>query len=116
MYISNVLLFIGIPAPYHLTHPPKDGYLQVVPTTTSMTTITCSLNDTIPASVGVTWFYNNSIIATPGIVTLTGNTTVLLLQNLRSSNLVGTYQCVFNDSMNGWTLKRSTVLVITGEL
>ena len=93
-----------------------DGYTQVVPPTTSLTTLTCSLNDTIPPSVEVTWFHNDSIIIIPGIVTQTGSTTTLLLQNLQSSSVAGTYQCVFNDSINGWTLKRSTVLLITGEL
>jgi len=93
-----------------------DGYIQVVPTTATRTTISCSLNDTIPASVKVTWFYNDSAIATPEIVTQDGNTTTVSLQNLRSSDLQGTYQCVFNDSVNGWTLKRSTVLVIAGKL
>jgi len=111
-----VLLFIGIPASYHLVYPPIDGYKQVVPTTATMTTITCSLNDTIPASVEVTWFYNDSVITTPGLVTQDDDTTTLLLQNLQSSNLAGTYRCVFNDSVNGWTLKRSIVLVITGKL
>jgi len=115
-YTSNVLLFIGIPVPYHLTHPPMDGYIHVVPTTATRTTMTCSLNDTIPASVEVTWFYNDSVIATPEIVTQDGNTTALPLRNLLSSNLVDIYQCVFNDSVNGWTLKRSTVLVIAGNL
>ena len=108
-------MFIGIPAPYHLTHPPVDGYQQVVFSTTSMTTITCSLNDTIPASVEVTWYYNGGVVDLPGI-TKAGDTTILPLENILSrpsSEVVGTYQCVFSDSTNGWTLRRSTEVLIT---
>jgi len=93
-----------------------DGYKQIVPTTATKTTITCSLNDTISASVEVTWFYNDSVITTPGLVTQDGDTTTLLIPNLHSFDLSGTYQCLFNDSVNGWTLRRRTLLVITGKL
>jgi len=81
-----------------------------------MTTVTCSLNDTIPASVQVSWYYNGSVVDIPGI-TQAGNTTTLPLENLLStpsSEVVGTYQCVFCDSMRGWTLRRSTMVLIVG--
>ena len=115
LVMHNILLFIGIPAPYHLIHPPVDGYQQVLLSTTSMTTITCSLNDTIPASVQVTWYHNGSVVDIPGI-TKAGDTTTLPLENILSrpsSDVMGTYRCVFSDSTNGWTLRRSTEVLIT---
>ena len=56
----------------------------------------------------VTWLHNGSfpMTTTPNEVMRTGNTTTLLIENFQLSD-VGIYQCVFNDTVNGWILKRS---------
>ena len=52
----------------------------------------------------VTWSHNGTDIMTSPNVT--GNTTTLVLKNNQSS-IAGVYQCVFNDSVNGWMLRRN---------
>ena len=77
-----------------------------------MTSITCSLNITIPSTVIVTWSHNTSLILSQ--VTQTGNTTTLLIDNLQPSD-TGVYQCVFNDVLgSGWIIRRNIRLFITG--
>ena len=72
-----------------------------------MATLTCSLNVTIPSSMTVTWLHNGTIIMTPPNEVLTaGSNTTLVVRNPQSSD-AGVYQCVFNDSVNGWMLSRN---------
>ena len=56
----------------------------------------------------VTWLHNGTIVMTtpPNEVTQTDNTTTLLIGNPQPSD-AGVYQCVFNDSVNGWMLRRN---------
>jgi len=54
----------------------------------------------------VTWLHNRAIMKSPDDVTQTGNTTTLIIRNPQPSD-AGIYQCVFNDSVNGWILKRN---------
>ena len=71
----------------------------------------CSLNIDIPSSVTVIWTYNNNLaITTPpnGVITA-GNTTTLVIGNPQPSD-AGVYQCVFNDTVNQWTLRRNIIL------
>ena len=75
-----------------------------------MTSITCSLNITIPSTVIVTWFHNNSNAV---VGTKNGDTTTLQIENLQPSD-AGVYQCVFIDS--GWIIRRNLRLVIAGML
>ena len=78
-----------------------------------MTSITCSLNITIPSTVIVIWVHNNNII-TSG--TQSGDTASLLLGPPQSSD-AGVYQCVFNDDFgSGWTIRKNVRLVIAGML
>ena len=66
----------------------------------------CSLNVIIPCSMTVTWSHNGTdIMAPPNEVVTAGNTTTLVITNPQPSN-AGVYQCVFNDSVNGWMLQR----------
>ena len=61
----------------------------------------------------VTWSHNGNDIMTPPIkVSTTGSTTTLVIRNSQSS-VAGVYQCVFNDSVNGWILRRNITLFIT---
>ena len=77
-----------------------------------MTSLTCSLNITIPSTVTVTWLHNGSVAMTtpPNEVTQTGSTTTLVIRDPESSD-AGVYQCVFNDTA-GYVLRRSTNLLI----
>ena len=65
----------------------------------------CSLNVTIPSSMTVTWSHNGTATP-PNEVSTAGSTTTLVIRNPQPSD-AGVYQCVFNDSVNGWMLKRN---------
>ena len=109
-----LIMFTGNTAPYHITQPSTDNDVQIVSPTATMATLTCSLNITIPSTVIVTWSHNTSLITDLSQITQTGNTTVLLIENLQTSD-AGDYQCVFNDAVgSGWTLSRNIRLFITG--
>ena len=71
----------------------------------------CSLNINISSNVIVTWMCNGHIvmISHPNEVITNGNTTTLVIRNLQPSD-AGDYQCVFNDTVNGWTLSRNIIL------
>ena len=72
----------------------------------------CSLNVTIPSSMTVTWSHNGTITP-PNEVLTAGSTTMLVVRYPQPSD-AGVYQCVFNDSVNGWMLRRniSGILVL----
>ena len=104
---------IGNTAPYHITQPSTDNDVQIVSPTATMTSITCSLNITIPSTVIVTWSHNASLITDLSQITTAGSTTTLRIGNLQSSD-AGVYQCVFNDVIgSGWELRRNVRLYIT---
>ena len=75
-----------------------------------MTSLTCSLNITIPSTVTILWFHNgsNAVSGTPN-----GDSTTLVIRNPQPSG-AGVYQCVFSDSE--WTIRRNIRLVIAGML
>ena len=98
--------------PPSIIHPPNDSYIVTVNSLSSVQ-LMCSLNVTIPSSMTVTWSHNgNDIMTPPNEVSTTGNTTTLLTRNLQPS-VAGVYQCVFNDSVNGWILRRNSTLLIS---
>ena len=67
----------------------------------------CSLNVTIPSSITVTWLHNGTIIMIPPNEVLTADSnTTLVIRNPQPSDS-GVYQCVFNDSVNGWMLRKN---------
>ena len=107
-------MYIGNTAPYHITQPSTDNDVQIVSPTATMTSITCSLNITIPSTVIVTWSHNTSLITDLSQVTTTDSTTTLLIENLQPSD-AGDYQCAFNDTA-GYVLRRNTILLIVGKL
>ena len=70
----------------------------------------CSLNINISSNVIVTWLHDSVVMTTASNeVTQTGSTTTLVIRNLQSSDN-GDYQCMFTDTVNGWTLNRNIVL------
>ena len=107
------ILFTGNTAPYHITQPSTDNDVRIVSPTATMTSVTCSLNIAIPSTVIVTWSHNNTNIDDDRQVTQTGSTTTLLIGNPRPSH-AGFYQCVFNDTVNGWILQRNVRIIIAG--
>ena len=68
----------------------------------------CTLNIVIPSSVVITWLHNDNDVMTtsPNGVITTDNTTTLVIDNPQPS-ATGDYQCVFNDTVGMWTLKRT---------
>lgn len=73
--------------------------------------VTFSLNVTISGNIIITWLYNGSdIVETPRYSVIeAGNTTTLLITEPQPSD-AGVYQCVANDTVNGWTLRRVIIL------
>ena len=78
---------------------------------TSSVQLMCSLNIDIPSSVTVTWTHNSNLVMTtpPNEVLTAGNTTTLVIVNPQPSD-AGAYQCVFNDTVDQWTLRRNIIL------
>ena len=98
---------LGNEAPYNITQPSTDNDVQIV--TATMATLTCSLNDTIPPTMMITWTHNNTITIPINQTSTTGNTTTLTIENPQSSD-DGVYQCVFNDTA-GYTLRRRIIFL-----
>ena len=89
-----------------IIHPPNDSYIVTVNSLSSVQ-LMCSLNVTIPVSMTVTWsHYGNDTMTPPNEVSITGNTTTLTIENPQPSD-AGVYECVFNDYVNGWMLRRN---------
>ena len=89
-----------------IIHPPNHSYIVTVNSLSSVQ-LMCSLNVPIPSSMTITWSHNgNDIMTPPNEVSTTGSTTTLVIRNSQSSD-AGVYQCVFNDSVNGWMLRRN---------
>ena len=106
---------IGNTAPFHITQPSTDNHVQVVTSTTTQVSLTCSLNVTISSTVIISWLRNGTGNALPGS-SRTGDTATLLITNFQPSD-AGVYQCVFNDQLgSGWTIKRNIILMINGML
>ena len=107
------MLFTGNTAPFHITQPPTDNYVQRVSSTAVMVNLMCSLNISISDSMLITWTNNKGSLL---FSTVTGNTTTVVIENLQPSDS-DVYQCVFEDvgfGGSGWVLRRNIVLIITG--
>ena len=63
----------------------------------------------------VIWLHNTTNLVDRSQITTASNTTTLLIDNLQPSD-AGDYQCVFNDILSGWTIRRNARLVIAGML
>ena len=73
--------------------------------------MTFSLNVTISHNMMITWLYNGSDIAqSPRYnIVQAGNTATLLIEDPQPSD-AGVYQCVADDTVNGWILRRVIIL------
>ena len=94
-----------------IIQPTKNSQNVTFDESTNSVQLMCSLNIDIPSSVTVTWLHNNNITMTtsPNEITQTGNTTTLVIGNPQPSD-AGVYQCVFNDTVDHWTLRRNIIL------
>ena len=102
MYIYSVVDII---------QPTKNSHNVTFNKSTNSVQLMCSLNIDIPSSVTVIWLHNNNTVMTTSSnnITKTGNTTTLTIENPQSSN-AGVYQCVFNDIVDQWALRRNITL------
>ena len=89
-----------------IVQPLMDYYTTTFGESTRPIQLMCSLNIDISSNVMVTWLHNRTIMASPDDVTQAGSTTTLVISNPQPSD-AGVYRCVFNDSVDGWTLKRN---------
>ena len=82
-----------------------------VSTRARVISLVCSLNVTIPSSATVTWFHDGNVVMTTyyNKIIQTGNTTTLIIRYPWRSD-AGVYECVFNDTVNGWMVKRNITL------
>ena len=105
----------GNPAPYHITQPSTNDYVQMVSPDATQLTLMCSLNITIPSGMTITWLHDDRIKNT--IMTQVDqnkNTVSLIIGELIPSD-AGVYQCVFNDT-TGCILSANITLLILGKL
>ena len=56
----------------------------------------------------ILWLHNGNLVMPNGVST-TGNTTTLVIANPQPSD-DGVYQCVFNDTVDQWILRRNIIL------
>ena len=90
-----------------------DSHTITFSKSTDSVQLMCSLNIDIPSSMTVIWTHNGNLVMTtpPNEVSTAahGNTTILVIRNPQSSD-AGVYQCVFNDTVDQWTLRRDFIL------
>ena len=106
------MMYIGNTAPYYITQPSTNDYVQIVSPDEAVVRLTCSLNVSIPAGVTITWTHNNSIVLTITTEAEQTSNTVLLERGGARSSYAGLYQCVFNDNA-GHVLRRNITLLVT---
>ena len=94
-----------------IIQPTKNSHNVSFNESASSIQLICSLNIDIPFSVMVTWMYNDNLVMTtpPNGVITAGNTTTLVIGNPQPSD-AGVYQCLFNDTVDQWILRRNIIL------
>ena len=83
-----------------------DFYTVTFNDSTNSVELMCSLNINISSNMIVTWLHNGSITIPSNVVTTTGSTTTLPISDLQPSD-AGVYQCVFNDTVDEFILRRN---------
>ena len=111
-----IMVSTGTRAPYHITQPSTDNDVQIVSSTATMTSLTCSLNTTIPSNIFVSWDHNDklAIAASNKNAIQTSHSSTLQIENPQSSD-AGIYQCAFINTAidRRWSLRRNIRLLIT---
>ena len=105
----------GNPAPYHITQPSTNDYVQIVSPDATQLTLMCSLNITIPSGMTITWLHDDRIEATIMTQMDQSSNTVSLRKGRLIPSDAGVYQCVFNDNA-GCILSANITLLIIGKL
>ena len=105
----SILLYTGKRVPYHITHPPTNNEVQLVFPNVTIMNLSCVLNANIPSSMIITWLHNGNIVNLTTEKEQT-NDTATLKTNTQPSD-TGVYQCVFNNTAIGHTLRRNITLL-----
>ena len=111
MYIT------GDTAPYHITQPPNNDYVQIVSPDVKNLTVMCSLNVTIPDGMIVTWLHNGTIVIVNVVNNNnegTNNASLKRGQPIASHG--GHYQCIFNDTVGHILTRNFTLLILHSKL
>ena len=102
----------GNTAPYYITQPSTNDYVQIVSPDEAVVSLMCSLNVTIPAGMTITWIHNNSIVLTLTTKAEQTSNTVSLERGGARPFYAGLYQCVFNDNASH-VVRRNITLIVT---
>ena len=73
--------------------------------------LSCVLNANIPSNMIITWLHNGEVLNRTTEEEQASNS-VTLRTNTQLSD-AGVYQCVFNDTATGYTLRRNITLLST---
>ena len=87
-----------------IIQPPVNFHNVTFDESTSSVQLMCTLNIDIPPSVEVTWLYNSIRQLPNELISTTGNTTILAIENPQLSD-AGVYICIFAE-MNMALLQR----------
>ena len=102
------MVFAGSAAPYYITQPSTNNYVQIAFPNATNVTLSCSLNINIPIGMTITWLHNGSVINMTTQGDQTTNTTQLTRTGTELQS--GVYQCVFTDT-TGYILGRNITLL-----
>ena len=109
MIACTITFATGKTVPYHITHPPTNNEVQLVfPNVTKMN-LSCVLNANIPLNMIITWLHNGKVLNQTTEEEQASNSETLRTNTQPSD--AGVYQCVFNDTAIGYTLRRNITLL-----
>ena len=72
--------------------------------------LSCVLNANIPSNMIITWLHNGEVVNQITTKEEQASNSVTLRTNTQPSD-AGVYQCVFNDTAIGYTLRRNIALL-----
>ena len=111
MIACNAIFITGKTAPYHITQPPTNNDVQIVFPNVTRMNLSCALNVSIPSGMVITWLHNGNVVNQTTKEKQASNS-VILMTNTQPSD-AGVYQCVFNDTVIGYTPRRNITLLST---
>ena len=106
---------VGNSAPYYITQPSTNNYVQIVSPDAPRLTLMCSLNITIPSGMTITWLHDDCIKFNSTTQVDQNSNTASLLKGIPRPSDAGVYQCMFNDNA-GCILSANITLLILGKL
>jgi len=91
---------------------PSTNNMMITSYYSASVVLKCRLSENFTSSVTIMWSHDgNDVMSTSNNILHSADTTILRLSDLQPSD-AGVYQCVFNDTINGWVLRRNIVLNI----